>query len=394
MKCLILLLLFPIVSQANDITISGFVAGELRWFTSDAQFEDQFNGMQSSLIIQPEFRSKSADRFDQYTFIPYARLDNRDNSRSHFDIREAHWQHIDDEWSLLFGVNRVFWGVTESNHLIDIINQTDLVDNINGEEKLGQPMLNLSLQNNWGDLNLFVMPLFRERIYSSEAGRLRSKIVVSKDVQYESTAEQHHMDLALRYSHYIDEWDFGLYYFKGTGREPRFLLNSNGKQLVALYDQIDQFGVDIQLTDEAWLWKFEAIARSQNNEHFGAFVGGFEYTFYQIGRSSTDLGLLLEYMYDGRNDSFDKQPPTLFDDDLFLATRIAMNDNQDSEILVGVIIDQNNHSSLLSIEAKRRLNNNWSIELESKFFINANENTSLSVFKNDNYLTLRLARYI
>jgi len=54
-----------------------------------------------------------------------------------------------------------FWGVTEFQHLVDIINQTDLVENIDTEDKLGQPMINLALINDWGTVDLFIMPYFR-----------------------------------------------------------------------------------------------------------------------------------------------------------------------------------------------------------------------------------------
>ncbi|MDD7885073.1 hypothetical protein [Flavivirga sp. 57AJ16] len=51
--------------------------------------------------------------------------------------------------------------MTESNHLVDIINQTDAVETFDGEEKLGQPMVQLS----WGTDNII---LFMEaRVYLS-----------------------------------------------------------------------------------------------------------------------------------------------------------------------------------------------------------------------------------
>ena len=75
----------------------------------------------------------------------------------------------------MVGINSVFWRVVESNHLVDILNQTDLIEDIDGEEKLGQPMISLSTQQDWGGLSLFVLPWFRERTFPSEEGRLRSQ---------------------------------------------------------------------------------------------------------------------------------------------------------------------------------------------------------------------------
>ena len=70
-----------------------------------------------------------------------------------------------DDWDLHLGVKQIFWGVTEFNHLVDIINQTDLVENIDGEDKLGQPMAHLSLVRDWGILDFHLLTGFRERTF-------------------------------------------------------------------------------------------------------------------------------------------------------------------------------------------------------------------------------------
>ena len=89
--------------------------------------------------------------------------------------------HIDDGWDLTAGFDKVFWGVMESSHLVDYINQTDAVEDVDGEDKLGQPMLHLGLQRDWGDLNFFYLPYFRERTFPGRHGRLRAFLVVDTD---------------------------------------------------------------------------------------------------------------------------------------------------------------------------------------------------------------------
>ena len=89
----------------------------------------------------------------------------------------------------------------------------------------------------------------------------------------------------------------------------------DGRSLLPVYDQIDQVGIDLQYTNDAWLWKLEAIARDGDSHSFAAAVGGFEYTLYQVSESSADVGLLLEYQYDGR-DEF--EPVTITDNDVFV----------------------------------------------------------------------------
>ncbi|HFD78795.1 MAG TPA: hypothetical protein ENK05_00195 [Gammaproteobacteria bacterium] len=388
-----LLVLLPLLAQAWDKRLSGFVALETRAFVDDAQFEDQFDGLQPSLILQPEWTLESADRNDQLSLIPFAQLDSRDSRRTHFDLREAYWSHVSGDWEILAGVNRVFWGVTESRHLVDIINQTDFVQDIDTEDKLGQPMVNLVTRRDWGEVSLYLMPWFRERTFPGKDGRLRFPLVTDGDARYQSGDKQHRGDVALRYSHYLGDWDFGVYYFNGTGREPRFVPNAGGTRLIPFYDLIKQVGTDIQYTREGWLWKFEGLWRAEHGQHYWSAVGGFEYTLYQIAASEADLGLLLEYSWDGRSDDATRQPPIFFDDDLFTGARLTLNDVQSSELLAGFVIDRQSHETQLSLEAERRLDNHWKAELESRWFLNSGNRVVVNAFKKDSYLTFRISRY-
>lgn len=392
-KRVVLLLFLSVQAQASGLQVSGYLAGEATGFVNNAAYPDQFDGVQAAFIGQPEFRYETADRRDQYSFIPFVRLDSQDPRRSRADLREAWWMHIADNWELLAGVNRVFWGVTESNHLVDIINQTDQVGNIDGEDKLGQPMLRLAFQRDWGDLELYVLPGFRERTFPGKKGRLRFPLVIDGEALYSNSDEQRHVDVAARYSHYIGDWDFGLSVFHGTGREPRFVPDATFTRFFAIYDIIDQASVDIQYTFESWLWKFEGLWRSQNGEDFFAAVGGFEYTLYQIVNTQADLGLLLEVSRDGRDDDFTVAPPTVLDDDIFVGTRLALNDTQSSELLAGVVVDRNDRAYQLSVEAEHRLGDRWKLELESRWFLNTRKSPVLSAFKQDSHVTLRLSRY-
>ena len=147
-KNLIALLLFKIHLVLNPVLgeaeFSGFASYEARWFPDDAQFPGQLNGVQNSLSIEPEWIIENGDH--QFSFIPFARIDARDDDRTHADIREAYWLYIQDDWELLVGFNREFWGVTESRHLVNVLNQIDQVENIDEEDYLGQAMVNLSIE--------------------------------------------------------------------------------------------------------------------------------------------------------------------------------------------------------------------------------------------------------
>ena len=379
------------MANAEDWESTGFVGLDSRAFWLDGQYEGQESGLNSSFLLQPEFYWRSDEGQQRISIVGFARLDSVDDERSHVDLREAYWGIDGNNWDFIAGVNKVFWGVSESRHLVDVINQTDLVENIDSEAKLGQPMLNLNLQQDFGQFGIYVMPYFRERTFPGVNGRLRAPLVVDTDNPiYESDDEQNHIDLALRYSHYIGDVDIGAHVFDGTSRAPRFVVAPEGDRLLPVYDQMRQFGTDIQYTNEAWLWKLEAIARDTRVDSFFAAVGGFEYTFYGVKDSSADIGVLLEYLYDGRNEL---SPPTASDNDLFVGARLALNDAEDTSVLAGVAVDLDTQELFLNIEAERRFGDNLSVELQLRSFRNAEPGDDLYIFDRDDYVQLQLSWY-
>ena len=176
-----------------------------------------------SIFFQSDFVWSWNQNSDRLSFVPYLRIDQQDHARSHSDIREFLWTHLHRDWHLKVGLGKVFWGVTEFNHLVDVINQTDLVESIDGEEKLGQPMINLSMMKDWGLLDLYVLPGFRERTFPGKEGRIRAQVTVDPDrVYYESIDGDQHIDFAIRWSETFRYFDLGAYVFDGTNREPLF----------------------------------------------------------------------------------------------------------------------------------------------------------------------------
>jgi hypothetical protein len=381
----------PTYSLAGELKVSGFTAADLRWFPQSPRFEGQFSGMDSSVLIEPEFRYRMDDGGPQFTFIPFGRLSSRDAKRSHFDIREAYIAQSLGDWDYLVGINKVFWGVAESRHLVNIINQTDAIEDTDDEDKLGQPMINIGVQKDWGRIDLFVLPGFRERTFSGSTGRLRSGLTVNEDqATFESGAKNAHVDFAGRYSHVFGNWDVGVSMFHGLSREARFLVGADGR-LAPHYDLITQFGLDVQYTFDAWLWKFEGIAREGHGKPFAAMVGGLEYTFYQVSGRAADIGVLSELHLDGRDE--DETPGTVFDNDIFMGIRLALNDVDDTQALAGTVIDSEDGTLSFLVEAKRRIGSSWKIEAEGRILTNVSDNNALSPFRRDSFFNLRLARY-
>ena len=391
----LMLLLIPALSpSAGEASwdVSANLELQSRLFLDDGQwFGQSTQDGTYSIAAEAELRWRSASGNQRASFIPYLRWDDADEERELFDLREAYFAWEGDGWEFLAGNNTVFWGVTESVHLVDVINQTDGVADVDGEDKLGQPMLNLELQRDWGLISLYALPYFRERTFAGPNGRLRTPLPVDTDNPvFESSDKESHIDFAARYSHYIGPFDVGVSYFNGTSREPRLVAAPNGQVLLPHYDLIDQVGLDFQYTGDAWLWKLEAIVRDGHSESFAAAVGGFEYTLYQIANSNADLGLLVEYQWDERGDS---EPVTIADNDVFLATRLALNDTQDTTVLAGIAWDTETDELFFNVEAERRFGNNYVAELRVRAFSGSEPGDLTYAFRTDDYVQLQIARF-
>jgi hypothetical protein len=385
----LLILAAPAVAAA-EWDFSASLEVETRLFADDAAWvgQDADQG-QYSLAALAEIRWRNEAGNQRASIIPRLRWDATDPDRNLVDFGELYWAMEGRSFELLVGANTEFWGVTESVHLVDIINQTDSASDIDGEDKLGQPMVNLVLQRDWGELSLYAMPYFRERTFAGTEGRLRTPLPVDTDRPvYESSAGRDHIDLAVRYSHFFGNVDIGVSAFSGTSREPR-LLPTDGV-LLPYYDQIDQVGVDLQYTGDAWLWKFEGILRNGYDDSYFAAAGGFEYTFYQVRESAVDLGVLLEYQHDDRSAT---ESATIADNDVFAGARIALNDPQDTTLLAGVGHDTSTGETFFNVEAERRLGQDYVIELRARAFANAEVGDISYAFADDSYVQVQLTRF-
>ncbi|HCU91100.1 MAG TPA: hypothetical protein DGR97_14205 [Gammaproteobacteria bacterium] len=384
--------LAPNAVTANPWELSGFVSGEMRGFVHEAPYLRQHEG-NISFSIQPEIYLQW-DRGDQsLLLVPFARWDQGDDRRTHIDLRELTYLKSSINWELRLGVRKLFWGVAESNHLVDIINQTDLVENIDTEDKLGQPMVNVALIQDWGTVDFYALIGFRERTFPGVRGRLRSGLRVdSSSATYDSSAEDDHIDWTLRYSHAIGDFDVGLYHFWGTSREPVFRVSQTSARETVLaphYDLIHQTGADAQATKGNWLLKFEAIRRSGQGGTYVGTVGGFEYTLVGLFDTVVDLGILGEYHFDDRG----KKALSPFNNDFFTGARVVLNDTQDTTVLGGISIDLNGRSRMFNIEASRRIGSRWKVEVEFRVFWDVHPSDPFFGFHRDDYLQIEFGRF-
>jgi hypothetical protein len=379
-------ILFPLL-PSYAVELRGDISVEGRYFIEEPGNQDQ-EQHSGSLAIEPELYHAFSTELS-LVFKSFIRFDSGEDQRTHWDIREANFFYLTNDYEFQAGIGKVFWGAAEFVHLVDIINQTDLVENINGEKKLGQPMLHLSAPKDWGVIDAFFLPFFRERTFPGAKDRLRTPLVVDTDQTiYEKGVGQYHADFALRYSNtFWENIDLGLYHFIGTSREPTLLPGGKPHSpiFVPYYEQISQTGMDLQTSAGGWLLKGEALFRSGQGRAFAAAVFGFEYTFFNIYDSGMDLGIIGEYVFDDRESDF---ALSSFNNDLMTGFRLALNDPAGTEILAGIMKDMQLSTSIFSIEASRRIGERIKLNIEALLIADPAEEDPAYIFKQDNYIKI------
>ena len=374
---------FGEISRQFELSLQGQFFPSLSSGSTDIR-EQFFTGLEA------EFTSDFDSNHLIGTFLPYGRVASAGGDMNHVDIRELNLLYTRDDWEGIVGISRVFWGVTESGHLVDIINQTDQLEGFDGEDKLGQTMIRISRLFDRNTVDLYVLPGFREREFLPSDQPLALPFPVSDDKPlYGADNDAQHVDFALRLSGYQGIADYGLSWFSGTSRDPEFIVQPSGAYQPR-YPLIHQAGLDLQLTLDSWLWKLEAIHRAFESDtvtdDFTAVIGGTEYTIYGLVDALFDLGLLAEWHGDSRED----RTTVPMQNDLFAGLRVSFSDTQSSEFLAGVFSDLDDGSNSIRVEASRRILGDARITLEAQSFVDVDSGNALSYLKDSDFLVLSL----
>lgn len=358
--------------------LSGSAGITYRHYWDDPLYIEQKDGDTTEIVIKPEVKNEISNQL-KFKFRGFVRESNNDGARNHSDIRELLLTFHQGSFDLSAGIGKVFWGVTESRHLVDVINQVDLIEDFLEEEKLGQPMINFSTVTELGAVSFYWLPYFRKREFPDIEQRFRYPPAFQvNDPVFLDGRHNKHRDYALRYSNSWDEIDLGVSFFDGNGRTPWFVTIDGIVKPV--YSREKQLGFDLQYTIDAWLIKHESVYNQNDFEDYFSTVNGFEYTFFQLNDGSFDLGVLFEHLYSNKNDVVDD----VFNNDVFAGVRVALNDVQSSSLLFGVIYDPESSEGIIKFESEKRIGEDWTISINAIRVLNPKLN--FQSFSNDSFI--------
>lgn len=388
----LLLLTLLLATGCANVRYGGRVALDGRAFLRPAAIEGQSQGSGPSFLADPSFSVQSDNGQHTATVQPFIRADLQDRERTHFDLRQADYVFARGPAELGFGVGTFTWGVMEAHRPVDIINQRDLVEDFEGQAKLGQPYARVGLFGGDFSFEALALPVHRPRTYPGEEGRLRGYLPVDDEPLYDQDLGAFYPSVAARIAMTRGEFDLGISGFSGIGREPRFFAQLTSQRVNASYERLHHAGLDLQWTTDAITLKFEGVVRWWSEDRHFSFAAalGAERAFLDLG--GADLILVAEYHMDNRGPD---QPFTVYDNDVFGGFRLALNDDAGTALGAGALVDLFTGQTYLRASAERRLHENWKAALEAHVFFGSRDGNGRleSALLADHFLQARVAYY-
>ena len=136
-------------AKALDFKAYGFIQPESSIYINGngRHGQDNYN---TSLFGKGTFVSYLQNGDAKFTISAIGRFDQSDDQLRYLDFQKFKYEYYFDDVTLKVGNEIVFWGVNETFNIVDIINQSNLAENISGTKKLGQPMASISYNQDYG----------------------------------------------------------------------------------------------------------------------------------------------------------------------------------------------------------------------------------------------------
>ena len=312
-----------------------------------------------------------------------------DRERSVLIVNDAWVGWRNKRLQLSIGAETFNWSTAEAFHPTDTLNSRNLDSDVENPEKMGEVAAKLRLRFLNGGLTLLYLPVRiaprlpspRSRLNWTQGNRLGKAYFGDRDGTLSKSMFAH--QYAARLDQTFGQTDITLHYVAHNERMvPTIVVNPQSGDAALGLPFVERFGGSLVSSIGDWLFKAEgeyrtyralkadadAILVTPNTKDHTALAAGFDYGWsYEDGGEGT---LLVEaqvlYAPDTRTAELGLIGP--FQRDVLIGYRHALNDTEDTQILVGLIADiERVGESMATINGSRRLNNDWKLEAKYQF---------------------------
>jgi hypothetical protein len=404
----------------GEWTSKGDLALDGRVFPDDdnAATIDHGLGLQGRL----ELRHRHGP-FDEKVRV-YGRMDHYDEQRSTLAWEEAFIQVGSERVRLRAGLDIVNWTATEAFHPADVINARNLDSDLENLEKIGEPMVALLLRP-FGEsaettVTLLALPYRSEPIFASQHSRLNFG-----SPMFDLRGTRRMLDRRGRFTD--DNWgpqgaiavrqvlgpvDLTLHVLEHMDRsQPLVLFDPMVLRPFLLFQTVRQVGGTYQHAIGALLLKLEGAYRhfidpqdplpgvpltvfTAGLPDHGQLALGLEYgVTHEGGPESTFL--LEGQTLLGVSGATARAQLSVFQRDVLVGYRFALNDESSKEFLFGAIFDlERSGETLFNFSYQQRLDETWTLRAGLRLFHAKPDSPSpLATLRKSDHLRLTLTRH-
>lgn len=355
-----------------------------RYFSSDSEIEKN-----SSAEYLYSYYSKIDSKFDaelanlSLDLRLFYNWDLEDEERRYYDLREARLNYSSGRWQFEAGNAVVFWGVSETINIVNVINQADLKESVDGKEKMGQGMLVSRYSGNINSFSIYYLPSFEPLDYPE---RPSPTIKILQDQpRFEKNADEG--EWAARWVGAFDFGDVGLSYFNGIRRDPLLVRSGESAALIPLYVKSEHMALDSVLFWSDAIVKTELLLGKEQEEDFFAYNLGFEYPTFPSFSWWQDAAWIAEFVFDSR----DEKSGSMGQKDIFLGGRFNMGDLSQYELRIISGLDLDHYSKYLDFSFRHRLTDyiQWSAKI-IQFMDVGDEDYRIKLVEDEDFIELEL----
>jgi hypothetical protein len=230
------------------------------------------------MTVEPDIDFYSNDHNYSCHFQANFKRTNISKSSDYDAVKEGYCDYFTQDFLLLFGFNTEFWGVAESHNTVNILNQVNLKEGFDSDERLGVFMIKGTYNLNLGEFSYYYLPKPDRVDYPDNDIRwsyIPDGINILPAV-YDNNADKNSGIHILRYRGNIEAWEYALYLYHGLSRDAVLKPTSTEFSVRPHYYIMTQYALEAQYTGDGLLLKLESFHQSHNDDRFISIIAGLE----------------------------------------------------------------------------------------------------------------------
>ncbi len=430
MKNLFFVLIAGTVSLLGHNTFAdgrGEISLNFRGYTEKSQTltnEDQPNEL---AFIKASVEERGDWDGWEYNLSLIGRADEKYQENSYVDFNELNIGRSFGNWQVSAGYHMFMWSRLEAYHVVDVINSRINDGNIERFEKLGEASIVASHYTSIGTMKFIYMPYFKEGFYPNKKMRIfdgltpaSQNVVVGNEIKTVDEEDQYNQ-WAIYYAHQFGDLDLTVFAMDHIDRTRPIVgfHNLSTRALNVYYADVLDYGTAATYFWGEQTFKFEYLYSDFNVDSDLAIYDytqvttpvptvkrqAFDYHLASIGHEYTynyannwSSGFFTEYQRVLGVDKLQRKQAQIFQNDLFVGHRLALNDAYSNEFMLGVYFDlEREGETLYYLSYERRLNNAWKGKISFRGVTIGEDakadKSGLYVLDGDDELSITLSRF-